>query len=125
MARSAARPRDPLSDHLRSRLASLSPTDSVVVILALAWLDPAEPRTKRLTSEQRQAMIAATRERARTGQFPAIDAILRDNGGRRLGDEPTALGTIAVETTANGVRALAESEHVAAILDDQPVHGIQ
>jgi len=70
-------------------------------------------------------MIAATRERARTGQFPAIDAILRDNGGRRLGDEPTALGTIAVETTANGVRALAESEHVAAILDDQPVHGIQ
>ena len=59
MSPSASRPRDALSTHLRSRLDALSPTDSVVVILALAWQSPAEPRKKRLTREQRQAMIVA------------------------------------------------------------------
>jgi hypothetical protein len=32
-----------------------------------------------------------------------------------------ALGSIPVETTARGIAALAASEHVKAILEDQPI----
>ena len=124
MLRSAVSPRDPLSPHLRSRLVALSPTESVRVILALGERAAAELPAKRLTTEERNARIAATRKAA-VAVFEDIDAILRVNGGRRLGDRPTALGTITVEATAKGVHALANSEHVAAILDDQPVRRVQ
>jgi hypothetical protein len=96
----------------------------VRVIVALGERGDAELPAKRLTTEERNARIAATREVAMRA-FDDIDAILRDNGGRRLGDRPTALGTITVEATAKGVHALANSQHVAAILDDQPVRRIQ
>ena len=34
---------------------------------------------------------------------------------------PSALGTIAVETTVAGINELAASDHVQAILEDQPI----
>lgn len=124
MLRRAISPQSSLGPHLIRRLATLAPTESVRVIVALGERGDAELPAKRLTTEERNARIAATREVAMRA-FDDIDAILRDNGGRRLGDRPTALGTITVEATAKGVHALANSQHVAAILDDQPVRRIQ
>jgi len=50
-----------------------------------------------------------------------IDEILKRFNGRRLSEQPSALGTLAVETTVAGISALTESDHVKAILDDQPI----
>ena len=41
--------------------------------------------------------------------------------GRRLTDDVDALGAVPVETTAEGVNALAALEQVRVIIEDQPV----
>jgi hypothetical protein len=43
------------------------------------------------------------------------------SGGERLTDDVDVLGSITVETTAEGIKALAASEHVKAILEDQSI----
>ncbi len=53
--------------------------------------------------------------------LPEIDRILEEHDGRRLADHVNALGVVPVLSTAAGLRALAECEHVKAILEDQPV----
>jgi hypothetical protein len=40
---------------------------------------------------------------------------------KKLTTNPDALGSISVETTAAGIAALAASEHVKAIIEDQAV----
>ena len=50
-----------------------------------------------------------------------IDKILQRFHGKRLVHEVDALGSVPVETTAAGINALAQSAHVKAILEDQPV----
>jgi len=69
---------------------------------------------------KRQAAIDEIRSSASKG-LAEIDEILTRYDGRRLSDTPTALGTVTVETTAEGIAALSESEHVKAVLQDQPV----
>jgi putative DNA methylase len=51
---------------------------------------------------------------------PAIEAILSRYGGRRIG-EVTSLGTVAVETTAEGIRMLRATPVVQAVLEDEPL----
>jgi hypothetical protein len=53
--------------------------------------------------------------------LPDIDGILKRFNGKRLATSPDALGCIPVETTAAGITALAASERVKAILEDQPI----
>jgi hypothetical protein len=50
-----------------------------------------------------------------------VDAILARFHGRRLAEGPNALGYIPVETTSSGIRALAQSDSVRGIIEDQPV----
>jgi hypothetical protein len=50
-----------------------------------------------------------------------IDKILHRFHGQRLSGEPTALGTILVEANEDGIAALSKSEHVKAVLRDQPI----
>jgi hypothetical protein len=77
------------------------------------------PNQTRLRSERRAA-IAATREAAESS-LPDIDQILQRFGGKRLASHIDALGCISVEATAAGIAALAGSEHIKAILEDQPI----
>ena len=51
-----------------------------------------------------------------------IDEILKKHDGRRLARRPDALGSLPVETTAAGIRALARSRWVQAVFEDQPIH---
>jgi hypothetical protein len=53
--------------------------------------------------------------------LPDLDHILERFDGKRLGTSLDALGCIPVETTAEGIYALAASKHVKAILEDQPI----
>ena len=106
------------------RLTALAPDVPVRAILVLRTNDPPKTTDRRLTREERQARIQAKRRSAQDA-FPAIDQILQRLGGSRLGGQPTALGTITVETNPAGILALAEADEVQAILEDQPLHRLQ
>ena len=54
----------------------------------------------------------------------AVDAILQRVGGKRLASGPDALGSIPVETSPIGIRALAGCEAVKAVLEDQEIRPV-
>ncbi len=104
-----------------ARLAQSKPTQKVRAIVVLnTTRASAAPRGTRPTRNERRAAIDEVRNQA-SQALPRIDVILSRFGGRRLSDTPTALGTIAVESTPAGIAALCESDSVRAILQDQPI----
>ena len=110
-----------ISPEFSARLARLRPKEK---LRAAVLLNGAESNGKsvaaRPTREERQAAIGKMRSSAGAA-LGDIDEILRRFNGRRLSAQPSALGTVAVETTAAGIAALTESDHVKAILEDQPI----
>lgn len=111
-----------LSPIFTSRLNNLAREQKVRVLLVLRTSHDTEsapalpsPRSRRA---DRQAVIAAVRRSAEQA-LPAIDEILARFDGKRLAAEVNALGVVPVEITATGINALAASEYVAAILEDQ------
>jgi hypothetical protein len=113
-----------ISPAFDKNLASLAPDVPVRAILVLRSHVPPKTTERRLTREERQERIEAMRRSAQAS-FGTIDAILHRLGGNRLSDEPTALGTITVETNPAGIFALAATDEVQAILEDQPIKPIQ
>ncbi len=105
-----------ISSQFASRLAQLpsgARIRAVVLLKAPAGRQVAGRRV------ERAAELARVRTSA-TGSLADIDAILGQFGGRRLRDGPDALGSLPVEVTVDGLAALARSERVMAILEDQP-----
>ncbi len=103
---------------LDRRLRFSRPDEQLQVVVLVAAPDgvaPVEPAARR----KLRGEIAAQLKEAAANLMPAIDAITRVHGGARLSESPTALGTLAVETTPAGVRALAELPTIAAVLANQ------
>jgi hypothetical protein len=75
---------------------------------------------RRPASDQRSRTAREVRERAAIA-LPEIDRILEEHDGKRLAGAVSSLGVVPVVSTAAGLRALAECEHVKAILEDQPI----
>jgi hypothetical protein len=107
-----------ISPNFTSRLERLKPHEKVRAIILLNLETSAEGKNKRLTDVDRRLAMQSIRQAA---QFvlPEIDQILQNFDGRRLNEEVTALGSVAIETTATGILSLAQSEGVKAILEDQ------
>ena len=104
----------------RARLSRLAPDDKIRVMVLLRTAPPGEPSEGSATRERRQESV----ERMREAMAPALadlDAALKRHGGERLAPAASALGSIPVEITVRGIDALAELQHVKAILEDQPV----
>jgi hypothetical protein len=113
-----------LSPEFSSRLAHLKPSQKLHAVVVLRTPALAGRSSGiRPTHQQRQATINDIRNSAAEA-LRAIDDVLRQFHGRRLSDQPTALGTISVESTAAGISALTDSEHVRAIMEDQPISPI-
>jgi hypothetical protein len=109
-----------ISPEFDRRLRSLRPADRVQALLLLAI----PGRSRRLgtrTSAAERAEVAGEIAAAADQGVLEIDRILRDHGGRRLEDRVNALGSLPVETTPSGLRALAGSARVRAILENQPI----
>ena len=83
-----------------------------------------QPSKRRLSAAERKATFEAVRESAQES-LGEIDVILDRHGGRRISKSPTALGSIVVESNAAGLMALAASDLVKTILEDQPVSLIE
>ena len=109
-----------ISREFSARLARLEPRQKVRAIVLLRTEDARTPMGKRQSPDERKATTERIRQTAET-VLPAIDQILDRFGGRRLAEQVNALGSIPVEATSAGIDALAASEHVKAILEDQSI----
>ncbi len=121
MLKTDANATDKVSEAFLGRLAALEPEGTSRAVVLLVQDEVAQKRTKRLTVEERQSRIEARQEAGRQC-LPSVDRVLEAHGGRRLDADVGALGSVGVESTAAGFRALAELDAVKAILEDQPVH---
>jgi beta-phosphoglucomutase-like phosphatase (HAD superfamily) len=113
-----------ISEEFAARLSHLDRDQKVHAIVILRTNEDGVISTRRKSREERQAAINAIRESAQSA-LPAIDEILERFNGKRLATGVNALGAIAVETTASGITALAASELVKAILEDQTISSLQ
>ena len=108
-----------LSKEFAARLAS-TPTHET--LHAVVLLDTSEQRSApvRQTPRRRRAAIGTLREACRP-VLVDMDEILAKRGGRRLDDDVSALGTVAVEATPGVIRILANLKDVKTVLEDQNV----
>jgi hypothetical protein len=109
-----------ISASFAARLKRLEPNDKVHTIVLLRTGDVAAPSGGRQSPAEREAAIEAMRSSAGDA-LAEIDKILKRTDGRRFADAPDALGSIPVEATPAGIRALASSKWVKAIIEDQPI----
>ncbi|MGO9274667.1 MAG: hypothetical protein ACLQOO_31295 [Terriglobia bacterium] len=109
-----------ISPQFASALGHLRPDAKVRVIVMLDFFPGSSRSGQRRSPGERKATIDATRQSAKHALL-SIDNILDRFHGRRLAEDADALGSVPVEATRAGIEALAASEHVKAILEDQPI----
>ncbi|UCC31432.1 MAG: hypothetical protein JSU86_03980 [Phycisphaerales bacterium] len=109
-----------ISAAFSARLAKLAPEQKLRVIVMLANGPSRKSSGRRLTREQRRRAMEKTQATA-DGALRAVDRILERFDGKRLAKRADALGCVAVETTAAGIRALADAPEVESILEDQQI----
>jgi hypothetical protein len=114
-------PKKKISAQFSARLARLEPGDKVRAFLLLRVGGPGSRSGRRQTRAEREEAVKAFRKSS--GQaLDDLDKILKKHDGRLLARRPNALGSLPVETTAAGIRALARSRWVQAVFEDQPIH---
>lgn len=112
-----------ISREFATRLDRLAQDEKVRAVVLLRTRGAAEPAGKRQSPEERAATVEAMRASAERA-LDDVDKVLARFEGKRLAKRPDALGSIPVETTPDGIRALASSRRVQAILEDQPLRPI-
>lgn len=112
-----------ISSEFAARLNILEPKQKVRAIVLLRAQNAGKLTAQRQSRAERQAAIEAMRKSAKQA-LGDVDDILERFGGQRLAQIPDALGSIPVETTVAGINALAASEWVKAIIEDQAIHPI-
>ncbi len=109
-----------ISEPFASRLARLKPRQ-VMRAIVMVDVSPArkDPR-RRMSRQERRGAIDAMRKAAQPA-LVEIDEILEQFKGKRLDETVTALGTVLVEATAAGMKALAQSPRIKAVMEDQSI----
>jgi len=110
-----------ISPEFAARLEHLGPREEVRAIVLVRTSGAQGPTDAPQSREGRKAAVKATRRSAEQA-MEDIDGILARFHGQRLADHPDALGSLPVETTAAGIKALTSSQWVQAIMEDQPIH---
>jgi len=109
-----------ISAEFSSQLTKYGPKKKIRAIVVLYTKEAKKNSTRQELRANREAIIGSIRK-STLKALPDIDNILKENNGKRLSEGPDALGCVPVETTPDGIRALANSNHIKAILEDQPV----
>lgn len=110
-----------LSPEFAARLNNLEPQQKVRAIVLLRAEGTGKLTGQRQSRAERRAAVEAMRKSAEQA-LNDIDDILGRFGGQRQAERPDALGSISVETTVAGIHALATSEWVKAVMEDQAIH---
>jgi hypothetical protein len=112
-------PSKKISREFAARLAGSDPKHRFrAIILTGGGGEEKRRSVTRQTPRQRKKAIEEM-QRAAEQALADIDDILSRFEGRRLAASPSVLGSIPVETTSAGIRALAESRWVKSIIEDQ------
>lgn len=109
-----------ISSEFACRLNNLAPQQKVCIIVFLKLENLDQPINSRQSRIERKAAMEGIRNSAKQA-LSYIHKILQDFGGRQLADSPDALGCIPVEISAAGVEALAESDAVKAVVEEQEI----
>jgi hypothetical protein len=109
-----------ISEPFLSRLSKMGPKERVRAIVLIRAPGQGKGTGRRQSREERRAKVEAV-QTAAASALEELDRILGQHEGKRLADAPNALGTIPIEATADGVRAVAESPLVEAVLEDQAI----
>jgi len=112
-----------ISPEFAARLTNLEPQQKVRVIVLLQIQDAQSLMNKHLSRSERQAAIKAVRDLAEEA-LGDIVGIIHSFSGQQLTEHPDLLGSIPIEITVAGVNALAESEAVKAVMEDQSIYPI-
>jgi pimeloyl-ACP methyl ester carboxylesterase len=103
-----------------ARLARRKPQQKVRAIVLLGTDVAGETPARRQSRAEQQTLIEARRKSAEPALIE-IDKTLARHDGKRLATSISTLGTVPLETTAAGIKALATSQYVKAILEDQAI----
>lgn len=112
-----------ISDEFADRLASLPDNQKVRAVIMPAPYLVSSGEGRRVRGEERQARVREARTRTEE-TFSEVDAVLAETGGQRLTERGNALGFIVVETTADGITAIADLQWVGTVLEDQPIRPV-
>lgn len=104
-----------MSAVLRRRLERAAPGATIRAIVLLETPAPAVGR-----AGDRAAAIRAVRAAAAEAKRE-LDPVLARLGGHWLSDEPDALGSLALDAPAATLLALAASDRVRTVLEDQAI----
>ena len=104
---------------LAARLASI-PADETLHAVVLLETSEQSSAPHRHNLRQRRTAIGALRIACRP-VLVDMDEVLAKWGGRRLDDEVSALGTVAIEATPAGIKILANLKDVQTVIEDQNV----
>ena len=118
MTRKSEKPK--ISPGFSARLKRLGPREKVHAIVLLRAGEAGEPAARRQSAAEREAAVEASRRSAGRA-LAELDDILDRFDGQRFAEEPDALGSVPIEATAAGIEALASSDWVKAIIEDQPI----
>ncbi len=115
----ASRQPTTISREFAARLDHLDSSKNIRAVVMLRSVNSPASST-RGTRGQRAGLVRKVREGA-AAALPSIDRILKLYHGKRLSEDVGVLGNIVIEATPDGIRALAASEHVKAVLEDQHI----
>ncbi|MCX7093033.1 MAG: hypothetical protein NTY50_06235 [Methylobacter sp.] len=109
-----------ISPEFEQHLAIRDPGSTVQAVLLISAPSRKSPSSRQDRIAKRGEMRDRLQAAAELALFE-IDQVLARFGGRRLADSVDALGSLPVETTPAGIRALANNSGVQAILENQKV----
>jgi hypothetical protein len=118
--RSSKSPKPKISPQFARRLAELAP-DAIARAVVLLDIGPAPAVEQGRPSKAARRAIAESIQKATEPALAEVDRLLECSGGRRVRQGPDLFGSVPVEAPARTLLALAESEHVRALLEDQPL----
>jgi hypothetical protein len=110
-----------ISPEFATRFMTLEPQQKIRVIVLLQIPETENKTVKRQTRIERTNTIQSVRNNANQA-LANITTILQNFEGKTLTEQPDLLGSIPIEITAPGVTALAQSEFVKTIIEDQPIY---
>ncbi len=109
-----------ISHEFAARLESRSQNEMVRAVVMLETERIAKGTGRRALRTHRKELTEAA-QRSVEAAADDIAEILERFGGHRLERKLDTLGSLAVETTPAGIKALTECPHVRAIVEDQPI----
>lgn len=109
-----------ISPEFAERLGRLTPQDKIRVIVLLRSPATKDAATKRPSQIERQSTTNSVRQ-ASNEALNSIAKIIEDFNGHKLAEQADLLGSIPIEISVAGIKALTESDAVKSILEDQTI----